>query len=129
MTRLRAALPLILSLGGCGATIAGMPAAGVLAAADAGTIIMLDRGMADVAVSLVSGRDCSVVRVARGETYCAPVEPPPAPPPLCTRSLGGIDCWETPPAALPPHRGVADGRATLTPAQEARRTARWPGFF
>lgn len=129
MTRLCAALPLLLSLGGCGATIGGLPALGVLAAADAGTIVMLDRGMADVAVSLVSGRDCSVVRVSRGETYCAAVEPPPAAPALCTRSLGGIDCWETPPAAVPPYRGVADGRATLTQAQEARRTARWPGLF
>lgn len=127
MTRLRTALSLVLMLGGCGATIGGMPAAGVLAAADAGTIIMLDRGMADVAVSLVSGRDCSVVRVARGESYCAPVEPPPAAPPLCTRSLGGVDCWEYPPAAVPPLRGLADGRATLTPQQEERRTARWPG--
>ena len=129
MSAPRAALLLLLALGlpACGAEIGGMPAAGVLAAAEAGTIIVADRGMVDVVVSLVSGRDCSIVRLARQETYCAPVEPPPERPPICTRGLGGVDCWVYPPAAVPPYRGLADGRYTLTPAQEASRTARWPG--
>ena len=58
-----------------------------------------------------------------------PVEPPPAPPAFCTRSLGTVDCWSNPGALnSPPARGVADGPSTLTPAQEINRTSRWPGL-
>jgi hypothetical protein len=49
--------------------------------------------------------------------------------PYCTRSLGAVDCWRQPPLAMPLQRGVADGRATLTPGQEANRTRRWPGLW
>ena len=123
------ALLLALALSGCGVEVAGTSLLGIVAAAEVGTIAVLDRGMGDVAVSLVSGRDCSIVRLARQETYCAPREAPPAPPPLCTRSLGGVDCWAIPPAAWPPYRGIADGPATLNAAQERNRTQRWPGVF
>ena len=61
--------------------------------------------------------------------FCAPLQPPPGPVPYCTRSLGPVDCWTRPPLAIPLPRGVADGRATLTEAQEARRTRCWPGLF
>ena len=68
---------------------------------------------------------CSMLRLAKGETYCKALEPPPSPPPFCTRSLGGVDCWSNPEALNgPPVRGVADGPRTLTPAQELDRTAR-----
>lgn len=124
-----AACLLALLLGGCGVEVAGAPVLGVLAAAEMGSVILLDRGMADIAVSLATGRDCSVVRLARAESYCAAPEPPPAAPPLCTRSLGGVDCWAIPPAATPAHRGLADGSAALNPVQEAHRTRRWPGLL
>jgi hypothetical protein len=127
----RAAACLLLAgtLGGCGVEIAGTPALGALAALEVGSIVVLNRGVADTAVSLVTGRDCSVVRLAREESYCRPEEAAPAPPPFCTRSLGTVDCWRVPPPAYPPQRGLADGPATLTPAQEAHRTRRWPGLF
>lgn len=55
--------------------------------------------------------------------WTKPVEPPPAPPAFCTRSLGVVDCWANPEALnSPPPRGVADGPRTLTPAQEINRT-------
>jgi hypothetical protein len=58
-----------------------------------------------------------------------PVEPPPAAPAFCTRSLGTVDCWSNPDALnSPPPHGVADGPRTLTPAQEINRTSRWPGL-
>lgn len=125
------ALPpaLLLALGACGTPLAWTPAMGWLAVAEGGSIAVQGRGLGDTVVSLVSGRDCSVVRLAREESYCAPREPPPAPPPFCTRSRGGVDCWEVPPAAWPPLRGLADGRTELTAAQDANRTRRWPGLF
>jgi hypothetical protein len=80
------------------------------AAAEAASVMVFDRAIGDVLVSAVTGRDCSVVRLDRGEPYCRPEEPPPVPPPVCTRSLGAVDCWRAaPPHAWPPYRGVADG--------------------
>jgi hypothetical protein len=118
-----ALLPLLLL-----ATVACDPAGlGVAAAVGAGSVVVIGRTPVDAVVSAVSGRDCSVVRLDRGLGYCRPEEPPPPPQPYCTRSLGGVDCWRQPPLALPTARGLADGPATLTEAQEAHRTRRWPG--
>ncbi|HYZ34361.1 MAG TPA: hypothetical protein VE684_18995 [Crenalkalicoccus sp.] len=119
-----ALLLLALALTGCDGT--GL---GVGAAVTVGSVATIGRTPVDAVVSLVSGRDCSAVRLDRGLSYCRPEEAPPAPPPYCTRSLGRADCWTRPPPGLPPPRGIADGPATLTPAQEADRTRRWPGLF
>ena len=88
-----------------------------------GSIALLQRSPFDAVWSLVTGQDCSVVRLDQGESWCRPPEPPPEPPPYCTRSLGSVDCWADP-AGHPPE--VADGPRTLTPAQEANRTRHWP---
>ena len=118
MRRLFPAL-LPLSLAACDPASLGAAAAG------AGSVVVIGRTPVDAAVSLARGRDCSVVRLERGLSYCRPEEPPPAPPPYCTRSLGRVDCWREPPLALPMQRGVADGPTTLTAEQEAHRTRRW----
>ena len=111
---LRVLLPLIvLVLPGC--------------APSAATVTVFGRAVPDLVYSGVTGRDCSVVRLEEGKTYCMPVEPPPAAPPLCTHSLGIVDCWSNPEALNDsPMRGVADGPSTLTPEQEVDRTAKWP---
>lgn len=88
-----------------------------------GSIAVLHRSPFDALWSLATGRDCSVVRLDEGKTWCREPEPPPAPPPYCTRSLGTVDCWADP-KGQPPQ--VADGPSTLTPAQEADRTRHWP---
>src|SRR5689334_5065891 len=111
----RRLLPLLLLvLAGCDPT-----AAGVTAAVGVGSVAVIGRTPVDAVVSLASGRDCSVVRLDRGQSYCRPEEPPPTPPPYCTRSLGSVDCWRQPPLAIPLQRGVADGPKTLNAAQEA----------
>ncbi len=122
---LPAPLLLLLLLAGCG------PALLPWAAAEAASVMVFDRGLGDLVVSAVSGRDCSVVRLDRGESYCRPEEPPPSRLPVCTRSLGAVDCWRVaPPHAWPPHRGVADGPGSLSEGQEANRTRRrWPDLF
>lgn len=125
--RPRDLLPLaILLLPGCDA--AG-PVTGGLAAANIASVTVIGRTVPDAVVSAVSGRDCSAVRLDRGQSYCRPEEAPPASVAYCTRSLGAVDCWRQPPLAVPLPRGVADGRVALTPAQEADRTRRWPGLW
>jgi hypothetical protein len=114
----------LLPLAGCGLpdpVIAG--AAGGIGLA---SVVAIQRTPLDALYSLVTGKDCSVVRMGQGKPYCRPVEPPPEPPRFCTRSLGNVDCWQDP-ASLPDRpRGVADGPATLTAEQEVNRTRRWP---
>lgn len=108
--------------------LAACEAAGPIAAVAGGSVAVIGRTPVDVVASLVTGRDCSVVRLDRRQSYCAPVEEPPAAQPYCTRSLGSVDCWTVPPHARPPYRGVADGPNTLNAAQEADRTAWGPGL-
>lgn len=115
--------PLLLLLGGCGASPEQATLVG--AAVGIGSIAVLGRTPIDAVLSVVTGRDCSVVRLEKGQDYCREPEPPPAAPPFCTRSLGRVDCW-TDPAALPGNpAGVADGPVGLTPAQERDRTKGW----
>jgi hypothetical protein len=114
----------LLPLAGCGWTDNLVAVAGV--GANVGSIAAIQRTPMDAVYSLWTGRDCSVVRLDRGTTYCRPVEPKPEPPVYCTRSLGTVNCWQDP-DTVPGHpQGVADGPATLTPAQEESRVRTWP---
>jgi hypothetical protein len=122
----RLLLPLLVLLPGCGAVGApGAPVLAGVAVVEGVALRAFGRTTGDALVSLVTGEDCSIARIGRGEAYCGQDGPPP-PQPVCTRSLGAVDCWTVPPAAWPPHRGVADGPATLTAAQENDRIG-WVG--
>ena len=61
--------------------------------------------------------------------FCTPIQPLPDPPPYCTRSIGAVDCWRSPPLAVPARSGLATGRQALTPSQAARRAQCWPGVL
>lgn len=97
-----------------------------------GCVPVFHRSLPDLVYSGVTGRDCSMVRLDRGESYCLPVAPPPPPQPYCTHSLAGIDCWAQPErmqnlppqvAELPNDPAVHQG---LTTEQNRGRLARWP---
>jgi hypothetical protein len=118
---MRGALCLLILLGACQADPLTLTVATVGTAA--GSVAVIQRTPFDALWSLATGRDCSAVRLDQGKTYCRPVEPPPAPQPYCTRSLGVADCWADP-AGHP--RPLADGPTVLTPEQEANRTRGWP---
>lgn len=116
-------LLLLLPLAGCGASPEQWTGGGLLLGI--GSVAAIGRTPADAVWSLATGRDCSVVRLDKGKSYCREPEPPPEEPPFCTRSLGRVNCWKDP-AALPGHPvGVADGPVGLTPAQERDRTKGW----
>jgi len=114
-------VPMLLLLAACDPT--GVAAGAAVAG---GSVAVIGRTPVDALVSVVSGRDCSVVRLDRGMSYCRPEEAPPGPPPFCTRSLGRVDCWAEP---VTGRRGVADGPAGLSAVQEAHRTRRWPALW
>lgn len=120
--RLAALLPLLL-LAACEPIVATAVLAGNVA-----TIPLFGRSAPDMIYSGVTGKDCSIVRVEAGNTYCREAEAKPAAPMFCTRSLGTVDCWAGT-EGQPGRRGVADGPMKLTPAQEAHRTRGWPGWF
>ena len=107
----------------CGCT--AVPA--VLAPLEASSVMVFGRGIVDIGVSAVTGRDCSVVRLDRRQTYCVPIEGPETER-FCTRSLAVPDCWADP-ALLPALRTGIGDTPTPTAAQEHYRLARWPKFL
>jgi len=113
------------ALSGC--SLSTINALGVFAAANTAAVPVFGRTLPDLAYSGIIGRDCSIVRLERGESYCRPIDPPLEPPPFCTRSLGTVDCWQNPQAF--PNRPTPVGSAPQpTAEQEAYRTRRWPDF-
>ncbi len=86
-----------IALGGCGPAAA--PALGAYAGVEIASVALFHRGIEDLVVSAISGRDCSIVRLDRGLSYCARAEPP-RPTPFCTRTLGRPQCFDDP-VALP----------------------------
>ncbi len=119
---MRCLWPILLILSGCAYPL---EPTGAFLAANAASVVVFGRGVLDIPVSAISGRDCSIVRLDRGLTYCEPRDRPPDRSPYCTRSLGVVDCWANP-ADLPPNsRQVADGPLPSA-AQEEYRRAPWP---
>lgn len=92
----------VLPLAGCADAI------GPAVAVNAGSIMVIGRTIPDAAVTLVTGRDCSIVNLDRWEPYCLPAVEATPPPPLCTRSLGAVDCWEPAQTGPMPLRTIAD---------------------
>jgi len=89
------------------------------------SLALTGRTPPDIVVSAATGRDCSVARLDRGLSYCAAGDPGFQPPPYCTRSIGAVDCWVTPPPSIPLQRGVAQ-QPEPTGEQLDRVGRRWP---
>lgn len=100
--------------------------AGLLIGFLGGCVPVFHRTLPDLVYSGVTGRDCSMVRLDRGDSYCRLVDPPLPPQPYCTHSLAGIDCWAQPERMpnLPPQ--VAELPHEPTAEQNRVRLARWP---
>ena len=111
------------AVSGCGISL--VEPIGAFSAASAAAIPVFGRTVPDIFVSAVTGRDCSIVRLEQGQRYCRVMDPPLATPPVCTRSLGTVDCWANPDVFGSPTHGIADAPAP-TAEQEAYRIRRWP---
>ncbi len=112
----------------CLGLLGGCAGAEAVVAVEGTSDMVFGRGIADIGVSAVTGRDCSAVRLDKGLPYCAPRGTLPAPPPFCTKTIGTVTCWTNPQdfASLP-HQ-VADTPA-LTAEQTKLIKARWPAFL
>lgn len=115
-----------LALPGCG--VSDNLGAGIGSAFMIGSVATIGRSPTDAVYSLATGKDCSVVRLDQGKSYCRPQEPPPHVPDFCTHSLARVDCWQQPDLMADRYRGVADGPTGLTTEQEANRARRWPWY-
>lgn len=126
-TLLRLALlsTLLSTLAGCGISL--VEPAGAFVAASAAAVPVFGRSVPDMLYSGLTGRDCSMIRLEQGKSYCRPIEPPPEVPIVCTRSLGVPDCWANPEALGPDVHAIADAPKP-TPEQEAYRTRGWPNL-
>ncbi len=109
---------------GCG--VPPVQPLGALVVADGASVAVFGRSIGDMIYSGATGRDCSVVRLDRGKSYCRAPEAAVVSQPFCTRSLGAVDCWATPDIAPPHSREVADGPRALTPEQLRNAQHAWP---
>lgn len=117
------AILLALLLAGCTGPGA---AAGIAVGANVLSLTTIHRTIPDAVISLVSGKDCSMVRLDENKSYCRTPHPLPPPPPYCTQTLGEATCWRDP-QDLPDHAPpIAEGAQTLSPVQLANRNRRWP---
>ncbi len=115
----------LLLLGVCLAPLGGCVAAEAVVGVEASSDMVFGRGIGDIGVSAVTGRDCSAVRLDKGLPYCAPRGKLPPPPPFCTKTIGTVTCWTDPEHfASQPHQ-IAD-TPPLTAEQSRLITARWP---
>jgi hypothetical protein len=113
---------LLLGLAACHPAATPFVVAGGLEAASVATF---HRDGFDLAYSLITRRDCSIVHLEAGERYCKPPEPEPRPQQFCTRTLGMAECFAEP-ATLADHPSAWGDAPVLNDAQEKDRTARWP---
>jgi hypothetical protein len=97
------AMMAMLPLGGCvpGSTLA------VAAIAGGGGLVATGKTPVDYVAGWLTTQDCSAVRLEQRRPWCVPIPAAAPPPPYCTRSIGSIDCWTSPPPGAP-RRGVAD---------------------
>lgn len=65
-------------------------------AAEGISTIITEKSLGDHAVSIYSGKDCSTVRIERGETYCAEDEVEPRILVYCYPTLGKVTCYDRP---------------------------------
>ncbi|MCW5698702.1 MAG: hypothetical protein KIT00_02555 [Rhodospirillales bacterium] len=62
-------------------------------AVEIASLAVTDKTLGDHVVSVVSGKDCSLVRSESGLSYCVEDEVKIAPAVHCYRTLGEVDCY------------------------------------
>lgn len=92
---------------------AAVPLVASIAVIEGGSIVATEKAVEDHIFSAYSGKDCSAVRVEKGETYCKEDEPNPTAGIHCYRTLGDITCYSQPDPSYQEHRKVGSPQTTL----------------
>jgi hypothetical protein len=88
-----------IALGACGPLLgSGVPG---LAQVDAITVVGTKKTVVDHVVSLSSGKNCSAIRLEKGQHYCEEDEPEIKQNINCYKTLGRVTCYTKP----DPHNG------------------------
>ena len=119
--------PAILALASLSVTLlAGcMPVAGVVAGPSlaVGTTAATGKTPLDHVVSLVTGKDCSVLRNRQGLTYCREDEPTMPIGVVCYRTLGDVACYDRSDPYNSRERPVVDARSRPPAAPSSNQPA------
>jgi hypothetical protein len=118
------ALSCVLMLTGCG--LGAGADLGIAAGANVLALTTIHRTIPDAVISLVTGRDCSMVRLDNNQSYCRHKNPLPPPQPYCTQTLGEATCWADPLQLTDHAPQIASGPYQLSPLQLANRDRSWP---
>lgn len=92
------------------------PLAGCVAAIGAGSVAATNKTPIDHVVSLLSGKDCSIVRQHQGLTYCVEDEVTPDVRVHCYPTLGEVTCYDRPHPFPGRQREMGDEVVALRPA-------------
>ena len=87
--RIFALLACLAFLGGCGAIPGYAQVEGLF-------VVGTDKTMEDHVVSLVSGKNCSLIRTEKDQTYCEEDEPVIKQNIFCYRTLATVTCYDRP---------------------------------
>lgn len=101
--RILMAMASLLLLGACA----------VYGLAEGVSVINTEKSIGDHAVSLYSGKDCSTIRLERGESYCAEDEIVPKLMVYCYRTLGRVTCYDRPDPYKGRYRRVGNNEHNL----------------
>jgi hypothetical protein len=88
--------------------------------AETTSIVTTDKMMEDHVISALAGKNCSTVRVGRGEPYCEEDEVMPQVRVHCYRNLGGVTCYDRPDPYKQNHQRLGDNDHNYTPKPTRR---------
>ena len=78
------------------------------------SVIASEKTLSDHLVSLISGKNCSVVRTERELAYCAEDQPPIIRPSVyCYQTLGSVSCYNRPDPRRANHQLMGQGEHNL----------------
>lgn len=84
------------------------------------SLLTTEKAVEDHIFSAYSGKDCSAIRVERGETYCREDELNPTPVVHCYRTLGDVTCYEKPNPSYQDDSKVGHPRTLVSPPGASR---------
>lgn len=84
-----------LAIAGFGVLL-GLQGCGAVLGANAGSVVLTKKSVSDHVISWSRGKDCSSVRLERGQTFCVEDEVHVAAPMNCYKTIGGVTCYDRP---------------------------------